>query len=372
MDLGAAEALRRAVVRERRAPMVWWFGMALLMGGALYLLIRSHSPPLAGALMILLAGGWFAPVLAIISLTAPKRAKSRPPAPGTGSYAEWKQQARLLGRVLLYYEDIPNLSFDMRRRLKEAREDLRDTLRAHPLRDDLERVCGRIRSKTLPAIKYWLWEEYRVFFEQSCRETEEFLAGTEDPNARMVLIQQAVENSATQMSRFVMPRLLERERIKCMHECSRLTATVVILHGRSIPVGELAAMLVIMWSDFSEPWEPGNVVQRIFADTERERKGRIPDQPAESRDAPAPRPEPAATVAGKIPKETAKAAAAVAAREDLPEDVVIRGGKRYRRVRVRRKVKRRRVRHAGPGFGDILLSFGQWLRYSIRAWMLYR
>ena len=33
MDLGAAEALRRAVVRERRAPMVWWFGMALLMGG---------------------------------------------------------------------------------------------------------------------------------------------------------------------------------------------------------------------------------------------------------------------------------------------------------------------------------------------------
>ena len=51
-------------------------------------------------------------------------------------------------------------------------------------------------------------------------------------------------------------------------------------------------------------------------------------------------------------------------------------GKIYRRKRVRVRVGRRhRPRHhshRGPSILGIFLSFGQWIRYSVRSWMLYR
>ena len=51
---------------------------------------------------------------------------------------------------------------------------------------------------------------------------------------------------------------------------------------------------------------------------------------------------------------------------------MIRNGKRYRRVRVRHKHRRHSHRSRGPSPVDVFLSFGQWLRYSVRAWMLFR
>ena len=113
--------LRQAAARERRVPMFWWTGMALLMGGGLYLLLRPHSPFFAGLLAFLLAGAWVAPVLALVSLMAPRRATKPPPAPGQGSFADWKQQTHLLGRVLRYYADIPELAAEVRNLLHEAR-----------------------------------------------------------------------------------------------------------------------------------------------------------------------------------------------------------------------------------------------------------
>ena len=68
----------------------------------------------------------------------------------------------------------------------------------------------------------------------------------------------------------------------------------------------------------------------------------------------------------------------VAAAEDAaaaPADggIVIRNGKRYRRVRVRsRSSRRHHRRHLGPSVFDNLLSFGQWVRYSVRSWLLTR
>ena len=56
----------------------------------------------------------------------------------------------------------------------------------------------------------------------------------------------------------------------------------------------------------------------------------------------------------------------------MPAPAPAGGGIPHRhRVRVRVR-KRRRHRYRGPSILDILLSFGQWLRYSIRSWMLYR
>lgn len=346
--------LRKAAARERRVPMFWWCGMALVMGGALYILIRPHSPTAATLTVILLAGAWAAPVLALVSLMAPRRASSPPPAPGQGGYAAWKRQARLLGRVLLYYGDIPELPPDIRGLLRRAREDLRDTLRAHPLRDDLERVCGRIRTETLPAVKEWMWREFGPHIREAAREAEEQVAAAADDNERLRIQQAAVENAAAQMTRFVMPRMLERERLACAHDCSWLAATAVARDGRRISPIDLAAMFVVVWSDFSEPWQPAEVIRRVF----RRELGAAGGEAAAAENADS----------GPEAAETA------AASGDGPDDgIVVRNGKRYRRVRVRRRSSRRnRRRHLGPSALDILLSFGQWVRYSVRSWLLTR
>ncbi len=334
--------LRKAAARERRVPMFWWCGMALAMGGGLYILIRPHSPTVAILAVILLAGAWAAPVLALVSLMAPRRASSPPPAPGQGGYADWRRQARLLGRVLLYYGDIPELPSDIRERLRGAREDLRDTLRAHPLRDDLERVCGRIRTETLPAVKEWLWREFGPRIREAAREAKQQMEACADDNERLRLLQEAVENAAAQMTRYVMPRMLERERLVCAHDCTWLAAVAVAREGRRIPPMELAAMFVVVWSDFSEPWQPADVIQRVFRNELGEAGG-----------------------------EAAAAEDAAAAPAD--GGIVIRNGKRYRRVRVRsRSSRRHHRRHLGPSVFDILLSFGQWVRYSVRSWLLTR
>lgn len=346
--------LRKAATRERRVPMFWWCGMALVMGGALYILIRPHSPTAATLTVILLAGAWAAPVLALVSLMAPRRALSPPPGPGQGGYAAWKRQVRLLGRVLLYYGDIPELPPDIRGLLRRAREDLHDTLRAHPLRDDLERVCGRIRTETLPAVKAWLWAEFGPRIRESAREAERHMEACADDNERLRLMQEAVENAAAQMTRYVMPRMLERERLACAHDCTWLAATAVAREGRRISPMELAAMFVVVWSDFSEPWQPAEVIRRVFR---RELGGAGGETAAAENAAPG--------------SEAAETAAASAGPAD--DGIVIRNGKRYRRVRVRRRSSRRHHRrHLGPSALDILLSFGQWVRYSVRSWLLTR
>ncbi|MDY0150491.1 MAG: hypothetical protein RBT03_10460 [Kiritimatiellia bacterium] len=346
--------LRQAAVRERRAPLVWWTFIALLMGGGLYLLLRPTSPFLAGLLVFFLAGAWAAPVLALVSLTAPRRATKPPPASGQGSFAEWNHQARLLGRVLLYYGDIPELPPTVQDRLRQARDDLRDTLRSHPLRDDLERVCGRIRRGALATVKDWLWQEFGPRIQDMMRETEQRISTTTDENERLRLLQAAVENAAACMSRAAMPRMLERERLACAHDCAWLATSAVNIHHTPLAAIELAAKGVIGWSDFSEPWQPVCSICGEVAD--------LPPAPAADE----------APLAAPLPGDAASPAAiAPAVATDAPP-VVIRNGKRYRRVRVRRKLSRRRHHPGGPSVRNILFSFGQWLRYSLRAWFLYR
>lgn len=344
--------LRQAAARERRVPMFWWTGMALLMGGGLYLLLRPHSPFFAGLLAFLLAGAWAAPVLALVSLMAPRRATKPPPAPGQGSFADWKKQTHLLGRVLLYYADIPELAPELKNLLHEAREDLRDTLRAHPLHDDLERVCGRIRSKALPAVKDWLWQEFEPLIQAIVHETEQQMATCSDENERLLLLQRAVEKAAACMSRASMPRMLERERLACAHDCAWWAASTVDYHHEPLTAVELAAKFVIMWSDFSEPWRPVCAICGVVADL----PGAIATAKLQPTLAAADKPELATAVDPATTGAT----------------VVVRNGKRYRRVRVRHKKSHRRRRTDGPSVFDILLSFGQWVRYSVRSWLMFR
>ena len=331
------DQLRQAAARERRAPIFWWLIVMAATGGALVVMVYDHSRLLAYFLGILLAAAWAAPLVAMQSLAAPPRAKKPAPEPGEGTYDYWKRQALLLGRVLLYFGDNPNLSPEVHRSLREARADLRDTLKAHPLRDDLERVCSRVRAGAIRGMKDWLSREYRHDIRELANEYEQAAAGM-DADQRLLALQRAVGKAAAMMSRNCMPRMLERQRLICATDCSWLAVQAAVeCNGRISPV-DLAEMLVIEWSDFSEPWQPARALRLAL------------DRLARPPDAPEPVPVP----------------------EEAPGHIVIRNGKRYRRVRVRHKHRRHSHRSRGPSLVDVFLSFGQWLRYSIRAWLLYR
>ena len=249
----------------------------------------------------------------------------------------------MLGSVLLYYQDNPDLPLDLQQEIRAARADLRDVLGAHPLRDDLERVCARVRDGAIRNAKEWFAREYRRDIRELANDYEQAAAASMDPDKRMVALQQAVEKSAAMMSRNCMPRMLERERLACAVDCAWLAVQGVVAGPEHVSPVDLVEMLVIEWSDFSEPWLPATALRRALARLDR----------ADARPAPPEPPPPPG---------------------ELPGDVVIRNGKRYRRVRVRRK-HRRHHRHfwnRGPSLADVFLSFGQWLRYSVRAWMLFR
>ena len=328
--------LRQAAARERRVPFLWWSLVFLAVGGKLALMAYGHSKPIGVLLAFLLAAAWLAPLVAFVSLAMPRRAKKPAPAPGEGTYDEWLKQARLLGRVLLYYEDNSQMPATIRRALHAAREDLRDTFRAHPLRDDLERVCGRIREGALKDAKNWFAREYRRDIRELANEYEQAALAGMDPDKRLVALQGAVSNAAALMSRKCMPRMLERERLSCAVDCAWLAVQAAVERpGQASPV-DLAEMLVIEWSDFSEPWLPARALGRAME--------RLVSPPA--------------------------AADSVAA---TPEAAAAPGTRRRVRVRVKkRRHHHRRLWNRGPSILDILRSFGQWLRYSVRAWMLYR
>ena len=331
------DQLRQAAARERRAPIFWWLIVMAATGGALVVMVHDHSRPMAFFLGILLAAAWAAPLVALQSLAAPLRARKPAPAPGEGTYDDWKAQARRLGRVLLYYGDNPNLSPDVHRILREARADLRDTLRAHPLRDDLERVCHRVREGAIRSMKDWLSREYRHGIRELANEYEQAALAEIDADQRLLALQHAVEKAAAMMSRNCMPRMLERQRLTCATDCSWLAVQAAGERREPVSPVDLAEMLVIEWSDFSEPWQPARAL-RLALDR----------------------------LARPIAPES------VSAPEDAPGNIVIRNGKRYRRVRVRHKHRHHSHRSRGPSLVDVFLSFGQWLRYSIRAWLLYR
>ncbi|NCA82623.1 MAG: hypothetical protein EOM72_07720 [Opitutae bacterium] len=332
--------LRQAAARERRAPIYWWLMLMVATGGMLVVMVHGYSRPGAVLVGVLLAAAWVAPLVAFLSLSMPARATKPPPAPGEGTYDEWMKQARRIGRVLLYYQDNPEIPGELRLAIRAAREDLRDTFKAHPLRDDLERVCERIRAGALKETKDWFGREYRPDIRELANEYEQAATAGMDENKRLVALQGAVSNAAALMSRNCMPRMLERERLTCAADCAWLAVQAAVVQAGQVSPVDLAEMLVIEWSDFSEPWQPARALRHALA-----RLARAP-------------------------------AAAVASPDDGMEPVqgvTAANGKRYRRVRVRVKRRRQhRRRHQGPSLVDILRSFGQWVRYSARSWMLYR
>jgi len=355
--------LRNTAARERRAPILWWFLMAVTMGAILCILMWPHSRDGAVFLAVLLGAAWLAPLVAFLSLSAPRRARRPAPAEGEGSYKDWIKQARLLGRLLLYYSDNRELPDEVHQSIKAAREDLRDTLKAHPLADDLQRVCARIRAGALKEVKAGFWKANRRRIRDLTYEVEESIASRADEDEQLLMQQMVVEDAAALMVRHCMPRMLERERLACAIDCAWLAAQAAAAHKDHVSPTELAARLVIEWSDFSEPWLPARMLRRVL-----EPIGVEPAIPvmvissstALAEETPADRSVPEAAFEQSLspgPDESAS--------PNPPKC-------RRVRVRVRRDHRLHRQKKRGPSSLDILLSFGQWIRYSIRSWMLYR
>jgi hypothetical protein len=332
--------LLKAAARERRAPIYWWLALMVGTGGMLVAFVGYHyeSPHYALLIAIVLGAAWSAPLVAYQSLAAPHRADTPAPPPGGGgSYREWMKQARMLGRLLLYYADNRDMPPELRKILHAARLDLRDTLRAHPLRDDLERVCLRIRAEAVERMKAWLWKEHRYRVREILLRYETQVAAEPDEDERLIALQTAVEDAAAEMSRYCMPRLLERERLMCARDCAWLASQTAYGHGGRFSPVELAGALVIEWGDFSEPWQPARMLHRAVVSMELSAA-----------------PSPGSAAAPAVPGA------------ETPRTL------RRVRVRVRRDSRRHHRRRRGPSLVDIFLSFGQWVRYSVRSFMLYR
>jgi hypothetical protein len=349
---------RRAATRERLAFAGWWAALALVCGAGLVAFVWARWPTVGLFSAVVLAGAWLGPVLAWASLRAPHRNDAPWPAPGAG-YDAWRRQANALGRMLLYHQDDPALPKNVRQELREAHRGLRSVLRAHPLADDLERECARLRDGPIRLMKKTAWlsvwptvkDLEREWFDSSSSHTGA---------ARQHLLHELVGAAAAAATEGVLPRLLARERWECVELCTDYSLQLAAAPGRPLvsPIA-LSAALSIEWSDFSIPFDPEAARATLVAFLA---DAGVPVPPA---------------VAPSVASAPAPAAPSPPAAEPAPAPAP---AKHYRRVRVRvrhehhhhRSLLRRLV---GPPLDSVRRGFGsffQWLRYWFRAWWLYR
>lgn len=366
---------RKAASRERRAFAIWWFALSFFYGiGLLWVLMIMHSGTLALFIGVILVGAWMAPLLALYSLRAPPHPTASWPAPDAG-YRDWLRQAHQMGRTLLYHMEAEQFSDHTRAILKAAHDDLRDTLRAHPLRDDLERVCTRIRDGALREAKEAIWLCMLPQLHDLKRNYTVQIADV-SPDRRIDLFRDYLGAAAILSSQWVLPRLLARERWECVEECTSYALQLNAPYANaSLAAMDIAAALIVEWADFSQALEPVRAAAFALAHVEET----VAFAPAPT-EAPATAVPPATT----IPDHADAPAPAEAVPPPLPApDIPPR--KHYRRVRVKTRHEHshhHHHHHRTPA--DILWheplvstrrafrSFAQWLRYAFRSWMLYR
>ena len=261
----------------------------------------------------------------------------------------------------------------MQRELLEAHRELRAVLRAHPLGDDLERECTRLRNGPMHLARRTAWlSVWPQVKDLEARWHDSSGDGGLASAARQHLLHELVGAAAAAATGGVLPRLLERERWECVELSTDYALQLAAAPGHPLvsPIA-LAAALAIDWSDFSVPLDPETTRANIAAFF------------AENGISPAATPatdnlQPAAPGAPGFLQPPVAPHPAVSAGQPAP--AAPPAPKRYRRVRV--KVRHERHRHRsvvtrlfGEPFASVrrgIVSFAQWLRYAFRAWWMYR
>jgi hypothetical protein len=349
---------RRAATRERLAFTGWWAALAFACGAGVAGFIWMRSPTAGMFAAIVLAGAWLGPVLAWASMRAPRRNTEPWPGPGAG-YDMWRRQANAIGRMLLYHQGDPALPQNVQRELREAHSELRSVLRTHPSGDNLERECTRLRNGPMLLARKTAWlSVWPQVKDLEARWRESAGDGSID---RHHLLHELVGAAAAAASEGVLPRLLARERWECVELSTDYALQLAAAPGLPLvsPIA-LAAALAIDWGDFSVPLDPEATradIAAFFAQSDMPPSIvlPVPESLQPSATPPVPSAGPAAAVSPPAPK-------------------------RYRRVRV--KVRHEHHHHRSilkRIFGEPIASvrrgidsFSQWLRYSFRAWWMYR
>ena len=366
--------------REQCGVLLWWTALWLVQAAVLLALVHARWPQYAVPAAILQLAALLAPLAARWSLLPPRRAK-RPPPSGNAPYADWIVPVRMLGRFLLYQEHNPNLSPGTLDSLRAAGADLHETLRHHPLSDDLERAHDKIRSGPLLLWKADCWTRCRPEADALAARFAALPPGALDPYLSRF---NALWSVARLAIRHCMPDLLEQETYKAQNATVHLALLLrqlgVLPH---VPLHRLAVLCAIEWSDFSLPWIPSDVVARIQAlpflgeatdaavpappppePLPPPPPADIPPPPPTPPPPAAPTPAPGATINGIPPREGRSRRhhrhSSFRSADAIPP--------RHRRHRSRLTPDAREIHR----IRNIFLTFAQRIRYTLRAWFLYR
>lgn len=246
------ELLRQAAKRERSGTGVWWGAMAAVGGAAAVALLWRSHPTMAKAAAALWTLGWAAPLVAAASLRSPAPTGA-PPKKGGGTWDQWRALCTGLGRMLAWgTATCPDR--EMREKMASAEKDLRDTLGAHPLKDDLERVCLRVATHAVAPLQTWFWREWLSGSAAQLRaEAERLMEEEEDEEGRMEILSGAMADGAAKAMRCLYPSMLATEQEAGADACV-LAAWQGAKPGD--PLVELAMALCLERGSMTRPWQP--------------------------------------------------------------------------------------------------------------------
>lgn len=246
------EMLKRAARREGWAPGAWWGAMAAVGGAAAVWLLWGRHPVAAKVLTGLWVGGLAAPLAAVASLRT-KRPRQPPPKAGEGTWQEWRTLCDGVGRTVMWgLGSCPDP--DIRKRLETARKDLGDTLGAHPLRGDLERVCVRVAKLAVAPMQTWFWQQWLSGSAAELRrEAERLSAEADGTERRLEIWEGAMEDGAAKAMRCLYPGMPAQEQEEGAKACV-LAAWQGAKPGD--PLVELAMALGLEWGALTRPWQP--------------------------------------------------------------------------------------------------------------------
>lgn len=380
------DLLRQAAKRERSGTGVWWGVMAAVGGAAAVALLWRSHPMLAKAAAALWALGWAAPLAATASLRSPEEGGPLPQA-GGGTWDQWRDCCRLVGRLLAWGE-VTCPDAEMRKRLASAQKDLRDTLGAHPLKEDLERVCLRTERYALAPLRTWFWREWLAGSAAELRrEAERAAAEAEDEAERVEIWSGAMEDAAAKAMRCLYPSILATEQEAGADACV-LAAWQGARPGD--PLVELAMALCLEWGPVRGGWRPAWARARAMR---MARTGRASgDWPGSGEEA-SPGEEPVVVSGAWVPtaaeEETPAAGGDAGTAADVEasaaeEAVAAAAGAGASRHRVKIRTRRSRHRHGRgrspwgrlKGWAEheiwrawnIFATFSQRVRYKLKLW----
>lgn len=205
----------------------------------IFRLFHAISPALGWAYVAALGGGVLAGLVYFVAaLRRNPRAVTPPPLPADldqATFLQLRRYAKYLARYLRRLAGNGNLDDESRRRACQASADVDDTLRHHPLLDDLRRTIARTESDVVAPLLASLGEKASREVRQCVRDV--MLGVTLSPYASIDLLFVLYRNGSMvlRVARIYRTRPALREQMLILHDVFAVCATVSFLNiGRKL------------------------------------------------------------------------------------------------------------------------------------------